>query len=137
VIKLGEVDEKGGWVYFEGWTETPLERHLYRVPLESGSNVLFQNSVLAMEALQKAGTPFEMMAYPGKKHGIQGKAVRTHLFEMILAFFFNGTSVECPTRRMDTGALHIPLAPGAAACDAPVSRTRSTVMLLSLRRLPR
>ena len=24
---------------------------------------------------------------PGKKHGIRGKAVRVHLFEMILAFF--------------------------------------------------
>ena len=49
-------------------------------------NVLFQNSVLLMETLQKARIPFEMMAYPGKKHGIRGKAVRTHLFEMILGF---------------------------------------------------
>jgi dipeptidyl-peptidase-4 len=49
-------------------------------------NVLFQNSVLLMDALQRARVPFEMMAYPGRKHGIQGKAVRIHLFEMILRF---------------------------------------------------
>jgi dipeptidyl-peptidase-4 len=35
VSKVSGVDEKGGWVYFEGWTETPLERHLYRVSLKS------------------------------------------------------------------------------------------------------
>jgi dipeptidyl-peptidase-4 len=40
-----------------------------------------------MDALQQARIPFDMMAYPGKKHGIRGKAVRTHLFEMILAHF--------------------------------------------------
>jgi len=50
-------------------------------------NVLFQNSVLLMDALQKASIPFEMMAYPGKRHGIAGKPVRIHLFEMILAHF--------------------------------------------------
>ena len=50
-------------------------------------NVLFQNSVLLMEALQQARISFDLMAYPGKKHGIRGKAVRTHLFEMILAHF--------------------------------------------------
>jgi dipeptidyl-peptidase-4 len=50
-------------------------------------NVLFQNSVLLMEALQKARIPFEMMAYPGKKHGINGKPVRIHLYDMILAHF--------------------------------------------------
>jgi dipeptidyl-peptidase-4 len=33
VAKVNEVDEEGGWVYLEGWTETPLERHLYRVAL--------------------------------------------------------------------------------------------------------
>jgi dipeptidyl-peptidase-4 len=48
-------------------------------------NVLFQNSVLLMDALQRARIPFDMMAYPGKKHGIRGQATRIHLFEMVLA----------------------------------------------------
>jgi dipeptidyl-peptidase 4 len=50
-------------------------------------NVLLQNSVLLMDALQQARIPFDMMAYPGKKHGILGQAARIHLFEMILAHF--------------------------------------------------
>jgi len=50
-------------------------------------NVLFQHSVLLMDALQKASIAFEMMAYPGKKHGINGKAARIHLYEMVLAHF--------------------------------------------------
>ena len=50
-------------------------------------NVLFQHSVLLMDALQQASIPFEMMAYPGKRHGIAGKPVRVHLFEMILNHF--------------------------------------------------
>jgi dipeptidyl-peptidase-4 len=49
--------------------------------------VLFQNSVLLMDALQQARIPPEVMAYPGEKHGIRGKAVRVYLFEMILAHF--------------------------------------------------
>jgi dipeptidyl-peptidase-4 len=50
-------------------------------------NVLFQHSVLLMEALQRQSIPFEVMAYPGKRHGIAGKPVRIHLFEMILKHF--------------------------------------------------
>jgi dipeptidyl-peptidase-4 len=50
-------------------------------------NVLYQHSVLLIDALQQARIPFEMMAYPGKKHGIMGKTVRIHLFEMMLAHF--------------------------------------------------
>jgi dipeptidyl-peptidase-4 len=61
-----------------------LQGKLLLVHGMADDNVLFQNSVLAMDALQRARIPFEMMAYPGKKHGIRGKAVRIHLFEMIL-----------------------------------------------------
>ncbi len=50
-------------------------------------NVLFQHSVLLMDALQRASIPFEMMAYPGKRHGINGKPARIHLFNMIIAHF--------------------------------------------------
>ena len=53
---------------------------------DSGRRELFhQTGVLLMEALQRARLPFEMMAYPGKKHGIRGRSARVHLFEMILA----------------------------------------------------
>jgi dipeptidyl-peptidase-4 len=62
-----------------------LRGNLLLVHGMADDNVLFQNSVLLMDALQRARIPFEMMAYPGKKHGIRGKPVRVHLFEMILA----------------------------------------------------
>ncbi len=37
VDNLKSVDEENGWVYFTGRADTPLERHLYKVPL-SGKN---------------------------------------------------------------------------------------------------
>jgi dipeptidyl-peptidase-4 len=35
-------------------------------------NVLFGNATTVMSALQKRGQPFELMAYPGAKHGLTG-----------------------------------------------------------------
>jgi len=37
VDEVRAVDAEGGWVYFEGWDESPLERHLFRVPLAGGA----------------------------------------------------------------------------------------------------
>ncbi len=37
VDALSHVDEKSGWVYFTGRADTPLERHLYKVPLSGKS----------------------------------------------------------------------------------------------------
>ena len=34
---IRKVDEKNGWIYFTGRADTPLERHLYKVPM-SGKN---------------------------------------------------------------------------------------------------
>ena len=49
----------------------------------SDDNVHFQNSVQMIDALIKADRQFRLMVYPGKTHGIAGKAARVHLFEMI------------------------------------------------------
>jgi dipeptidyl-peptidase-4 len=49
----------------------------------SDDNVHFQNSIQMIDALIKADKEFRLMVYPGKTHGIAGKAARTHLFEMI------------------------------------------------------
>ena len=35
-------------------------------------NVLFSNSTVLMSALQQRGQPFELMTYPGAKHGLRG-----------------------------------------------------------------
>ena len=50
-------------------------------------NVLFDHSTRVFDALQAKRKPFEMMAYPGEKHGIRGKDRNVHLYEMILGFF--------------------------------------------------
>lgn len=36
-------------------------------------NVLFTNSTALMSALQQRGRPFELMTYPGAKHGLRGR----------------------------------------------------------------
>jgi len=51
-------------------------------------NVLFTNSTMLMTALQAQGSQFELMTYPGSKHGLvrmpqQGR----HFYEMVLGYF--------------------------------------------------
>ena len=50
-------------------------------------NVLFTNATKLMTELQKRSLPFELMTYPGKKHGIRGKSVKVHLFNLVEDFF--------------------------------------------------
>ena len=60
---------------------------LFLVHGMADDNVFFDNSVKLMSVLQNAGKPFELMTYPGKKHGIRGEATRVHLFNMKLDFY--------------------------------------------------
>ena len=53
----------------------------------SDDNVHFQNSIQMIDALIKAGKPFNLMLYPNKTHGISGPAARVHLFHMIQTHF--------------------------------------------------
>jgi dipeptidyl-peptidase-4 len=39
-----------------------------------------------MAALQEAERPFELMTYPGQRHGIRGSALQTHLMKTRMAF---------------------------------------------------
>ena len=50
-------------------------------------NVLYTNSTQLYEALQKRGLPFDIMAYPGAKHGLYGKETEIHSFNTILNYF--------------------------------------------------
>jgi dipeptidyl-peptidase-4 len=50
-------------------------------------NVLFTNSTKLFKQLQDLGLPFEMMTYPGSKHGMRGKKVSVHLRSTITSFF--------------------------------------------------
>jgi len=48
-------------------------------------NVLFSNSTELMGVLQKLGQPFELMTYPGAKHGLRG-ADALHRYRITEAF---------------------------------------------------
>ena len=55
-------------------------------------NVLFTNATQLMSQLQQAGTPFELMTYPGAKHGLRGRDA-LHRYRISEAFF-----ARCLTR---------------------------------------
>lgn len=50
-------------------------------------NVLFSNSTKLFSELQGKDLPFEMMTYPGAKHGIRGKMIRRHVYKATTSFF--------------------------------------------------
>src|SRR4029079_18063497 len=50
-------------------------------------NVLFTTSTQLMAALQSRGTPFDLMTYPGGKHGLSTPAMRKHAYHAIVDFF--------------------------------------------------
>jgi dipeptidyl-peptidase-4 len=50
-------------------------------------NVLFANSTRLMSELQNRGTQFELMTYPGAKHGLSTPQMKMHVFTAIQEFF--------------------------------------------------
>ncbi|MCI4646505.1 MAG: S9 family peptidase, partial [Hyphomonadaceae bacterium] len=80
----------------EGYDRSSVFYHLDRLegdlaPLllihgMADDNVTFDNSTRLMAALQEKGLPFELMTYPGQRHGIRGKALQTHLMKTRMAF---------------------------------------------------
>jgi dipeptidyl-peptidase-4 len=50
-------------------------------------NVLFTNSTRLIDELVKRNVQFELMTYPGAKHGISGRTSQRHVYGMIENFF--------------------------------------------------
>jgi dipeptidyl-peptidase-4 len=50
-------------------------------------NVLFLHSTKLFRRLQDLGKPFEVMVYPGAKHGLTRQQVGRHVYTTILRFF--------------------------------------------------
>jgi dipeptidyl-peptidase 4 len=50
-------------------------------------NVLFVNSTRLMSELQRRGVQFELMTYPGAKHGLSTPQMKIHVFTAIRDFF--------------------------------------------------
>ena len=53
----------------------------------SDDNVQLSNSTRVMAALQKTGVPFELMLYPGERHGLKGNERNLQKFRLQLDFF--------------------------------------------------
>ena len=50
-------------------------------------NVLFTNTTRLIDALVKRGVQFDLMTYPGAKHGMSSRSEQRHVYGMIEAFF--------------------------------------------------
>ncbi|MES1197219.1 MAG: S9 family peptidase [Pseudomonadota bacterium] len=66
---------------------THIARPLLIVHGMADDNVPFDNSTRFLAALQSHAIPFEMMAYPGKRHGISGAQTGVHWETTLLDFF--------------------------------------------------
>ncbi|MFG6429359.1 S9 family peptidase [Roseateles sp. LYH14W] len=64
-----------------------LAKPLLLVHGTADDNVLFEHTLRLVEALQNAGKTFDLQIYPGKAHGIAGRAARLHLYRSMDAFF--------------------------------------------------
>jgi dipeptidyl-peptidase-4 len=78
----------------EGYKDSGVFAHLdgLRSPLllmhgMADDNVLFVNSTRLMAELQKRGILFDLMTYPGAKHGLSTPANQTHMLHTIYKFF--------------------------------------------------
>ncbi|MAP95931.1 MAG: S9 family peptidase [Ponticaulis sp.] len=49
-------------------------------------NVTFDNTTRLMAAMQEKGLIFDLMTYPGQRHGIRGQALGTHLMKTRMRF---------------------------------------------------
>lgn len=61
-------------------------------------NVTFDNTTRLMAALQERGKHFELMTYPGQRHGIRGEALQIHLMWTRMKFLDRHLKTETPTR---------------------------------------
>jgi dipeptidyl-peptidase-4 len=50
-------------------------------------NVLASNAYAVMAALQALGRPFDLMLYPGQRHGVAGEMRQLQLWRTYLEFF--------------------------------------------------
>jgi len=64
-----------------------LNRPLLLVHGMADDNVLFEHSLRLMEELQQAGIVFELMVYPGRGHGLDGRSTQLHLYRTLFGFF--------------------------------------------------
>jgi dipeptidyl-peptidase-4 len=68
-------------------------------------NVLFTHSTQLMAALQERGTRFDLMTYPGGKHGINNTpTMRKHVYRSIVGWLESRLAVAAPRGGSAAGA---------------------------------
>ncbi len=50
-------------------------------------NVLFKNTTMLFNELQKNAVTFDSMTYPGAKHGLYGKETQIHYYKSLMRHF--------------------------------------------------
>ncbi|OBV39291.1 S9 family peptidase [Janthinobacterium psychrotolerans] len=85
----------------DGYKDSTVFAHLdgLRSPLllvhgMADDNVLFSNSTRLIDALVNRGVQFDLMTYPGAKHGISSRAGQRHVYAKIAAFFKKNLNVD-------------------------------------------
>jgi dipeptidyl-peptidase-4 len=64
-----------------------LSSRLFLIHGMADDNVLFENSTKLMAELQLRGIPFDLMTYPGGKHGLATTSMRLHVYHAIADWF--------------------------------------------------
>ena len=59
-------------------------------------NVLFSNTTRIIDALVKRGVQFDLMTYPGAKHGMSSRTEQRHIYGMIASFFKKHLRLDAP-----------------------------------------
>ncbi|HEV7814385.1 MAG TPA: S9 family peptidase [Janthinobacterium sp.] len=74
--------DSGVYAHLDGLTSPLLLIHGM-----ADDNVLFTNTTRMIDALVNRGVHFDLMTYPGAKHGISSRAGQRHVYSTIEAFF--------------------------------------------------
>ena len=64
-----------------------LEGRLMIMHGMADDNVIFENATRVINALQERSIPFDMMLYPGQRHGVRGNPRMLHQWRTYLEFF--------------------------------------------------
>ncbi|MES2741751.1 MAG: S9 family peptidase [Pseudomonadota bacterium] len=75
-------EDSGVYAHLDG-----LRSPLLLVHGMADDNVLFTNTTRMIDALVNRGVQFDLMTYPGAKHGISSRAGQRHVYRTIEAFF--------------------------------------------------
>jgi dipeptidyl-peptidase 4 len=81
-----------------------LKSPLYLIHGMADDNVLFTHSTQVMAKMQELGIAFDLMTYPGGKHGINNTtAMRKHVFKAIVSWLDRKLREPTTARRPDKG----------------------------------